>query len=84
MSVQDAPREKRVSVKTTKMMEYQAERAKSKETSNSIARTKHVRAEEAELQARESDSEVEAVRTRTTKSKKKAITPPPDEDEGLC
>ncbi|QRV99043.1 hypothetical protein RhiJN_27062 [Ceratobasidium sp. AG-Ba] len=81
MSVQDATREKRVSVKTTKMLEYEAERAKSKETSNSIARTKHVRAEQAELQAQEGDSEEELLKVWTTKSKKKATTPPSDEGE---
>ncbi|QRV88429.1 hypothetical protein RhiJN_16447 [Ceratobasidium sp. AG-Ba] len=81
MSVQDATRKKRVSVKTTKMLEYEAERAKLKETSNSIAWTKHVRAEQAELQAQEGDSEEELLKVRTTKSKKKATTPPSDKGE---
>ncbi|QRW11950.1 The BTB (BR-C, ttk and bab)/POZ (Pox virus and Zinc finger) domain [Ceratobasidium sp. AG-Ba] len=81
MSVQDATRKKRVSVKTTKMLEYEADRAKSKETRNLIARTKHVRAEEAELQAQEDNSDEEVATVRLTKSKKKVTTPPPDEDE---
>ncbi|QRW01017.1 hypothetical protein RhiLY_00014 [Ceratobasidium sp. AG-Ba] len=81
MSVQDATREKRVSVKTTKMLEYEANRAKSKEISNSIARTKHVRAEEAELQELENNSEEEASTVRLTKSKRKAAVPSSSEDE---
>ncbi|KAG9091247.1 hypothetical protein FRC07_011885, partial [Ceratobasidium sp. 392] len=39
-------REQRVSVKTSKMVEYEAGRAKTKEVSTNIKRTKHIRAEE--------------------------------------
>ncbi|QRV95081.1 hypothetical protein RhiJN_23099 [Ceratobasidium sp. AG-Ba] len=81
MSVQDATREKRVSVKTTRMLEYEADRAKSRETSNLIARTKHVRAEEAELLEKDNHSEEEFAKVQATKSRKKATAPPLDEDE---
>ncbi|QRV92168.1 hypothetical protein RhiJN_20186 [Ceratobasidium sp. AG-Ba] len=83
MSTEGAIRKKHVPVKTSKLIEYEAERVKSKEIRTSISHTKHVQAKMATLEEEEEedlDQPAEQKKGKKSGPKGKKVAEPLEED----